>query len=443
MNSKKWLFAIGMFLALTAYNPIIGWASEYAISTDSEAVKGVQGYLNYFGYNCGTPDGVMGDKTKESIKTYQREQGLPETGEITEELLDRLIAGIPLNTFSTRYNEAVDFWNQNKQVWDEDNLAPLLEYVNFDETQETYTPNNNLTLYLNPNLKDRKMVGNINIVSDDAKGFNVDVSMAEIFTSIYAFDIEIDTPGQAIELFNDMSEGCKSNGEYTNTSSGVTYDNYSMQGFLCYKATYDSFERSSISTNYEESNTPAGNSETIIDDKQEESISASTSEYSHEHYAIDIDNEEVLDVFNINDMSKIKDITDLVHVTSDVVSEKTGVTFDTNHMYESSKDMKYYYFNSCIGEYQGKLSFAIKNEDRSISHISFDVNEDMKPISREDMLKVLCELVGKNPFETMESSEIGNTTDNWILDDCKIEMLSYDVSDERFPGVQYISFWPE
>ena len=439
MRSRKWLFVFSMAIILAICNPVIGWASENTLATDSEAIKGVQGYLNYFGYNCGTPDGVMGDKTKESIKAYQREQGLAETGEITEELLDRLIAGIPLNIFSTRYNEAVDFWNENKQVWDEYGVNPSLEHVDFNETQETYTPNNNLTLYLNPNLKDRKMVGNINIVSDSDAGFNVDVSMAEIFTSIYAFDIEIDTPGQAIELFNDMSDGCENNGSYTNPSSGVTYDNYSVKGYLCYKATYDSFENSSISTDYAEDSSQVGNSETTISDKQ----GKSTSENSHENYEINIDDEEILDVFNINDKEKISKIADLVHVTSDVVSEKTGVTFDTDHMYESSKDIKYYYFNSCIGDYQGKLSFAIKNEDRSISHISFDVNDDIKPISREDMLDILSDLIGKKPFETMESSEIGNTTDNWILDDCKIKMLSYDVSDERYPGVQYISFWPE
>lgn len=439
MRSRKWLFVFSMAFILAICNPVIGWASENTIATDPQAIEGVQGYLNYFGYNCGTPDGVMGDKTRESIKAYQREQGLAETGEITEELLDRLIAGIPLKTFSERYNEAVDFWNENKQVWDEYGVNPSLEHVDFNETQETYTPNNNLTLYVNPNLKDRKMVGNINIVSDSDTGFNVDVSMAELFVLLYAFDIEIDTPGDAPELFNDMSDGCKNNGSYTNPSSGVTYDNYSVKGYLCYKATYDSFENSSISTDYVEDSSQAGNSETTISDKQ----GKSTSENSHENYDINIDDEEILDVFNINDKQKISKIADLVHVTSDVVSEKTGITFDTDHMYESSKDIKYYHFNSCIGDYQGKLAFAIKNEDRSISHISFEVNDDIKPISRENMLDILSDLIGKNPFETMDSPEIGNTTDRWMIDDCKIEMLSYDVTDEKFPGVQYISFWPE
>ena len=44
----------------------------------------VQTALNYFGYNVGTADGVIGQKTRGQIKEYQAFLGYPATGELTE-----------------------------------------------------------------------------------------------------------------------------------------------------------------------------------------------------------------------------------------------------------------------------------------------------------------------------------------------------------------------
>lgn len=46
--------------------------------------------LAALGYDLGTPDGVIGDKTRAAIAEYQRRSGLPVTGEPTMELLRRL-----------------------------------------------------------------------------------------------------------------------------------------------------------------------------------------------------------------------------------------------------------------------------------------------------------------------------------------------------------------
>ena len=58
--------------------------------TDSETIKSVQETLNIKGYDCGTPDGIVGSGTEDAIKKYQSDNSLSVTGTITEELLTSL-----------------------------------------------------------------------------------------------------------------------------------------------------------------------------------------------------------------------------------------------------------------------------------------------------------------------------------------------------------------
>ena len=55
-----------------------------------ETVKEVQQALNDAGFDCGTPDGIAGNKTSEAIIEYQKSQGLEENGWVTDELLASL-----------------------------------------------------------------------------------------------------------------------------------------------------------------------------------------------------------------------------------------------------------------------------------------------------------------------------------------------------------------
>ena len=54
---------------------------------DKETVKAAQQALNDAGYECGTPDGVAGKKTKKAISDYQTDKGLTVTGTVTDETL--------------------------------------------------------------------------------------------------------------------------------------------------------------------------------------------------------------------------------------------------------------------------------------------------------------------------------------------------------------------
>lgn len=72
---------LAVMLALFA---VSAFAAEY---TDKETVKKVQQALNDAGYDCGTPDGAAGKKTKAAITNYQTDKGLTVTGVIDDELL--------------------------------------------------------------------------------------------------------------------------------------------------------------------------------------------------------------------------------------------------------------------------------------------------------------------------------------------------------------------
>lgn len=61
--------------------------SEY---TDQNITKKVQQALNDKGYNCGTADGIAGQKTKDAINAYESASGITVNGIITDELLQSL-----------------------------------------------------------------------------------------------------------------------------------------------------------------------------------------------------------------------------------------------------------------------------------------------------------------------------------------------------------------
>jgi peptidoglycan hydrolase-like protein with peptidoglycan-binding domain len=68
-------------------------------ATDRENVMAVQQALNARGYSAGVADGVMGNSTRNAIRTYEADAGMAITGRVTPELLDRL--GISTSTGAT------------------------------------------------------------------------------------------------------------------------------------------------------------------------------------------------------------------------------------------------------------------------------------------------------------------------------------------------------
>lgn len=60
--------------------------SKSSNSASKSVIKKVQKKLNELGYDCGTPDGIMGKKTKKALKEYQEDYDLTVDGVIGKEV---------------------------------------------------------------------------------------------------------------------------------------------------------------------------------------------------------------------------------------------------------------------------------------------------------------------------------------------------------------------
>ncbi|MFS2318599.1 peptidoglycan-binding protein [Maricaulis sp. D1M11] len=59
-------------------------------TADPEMVRRAQGFLSVLGYQPGTIDGMMGDRTRTAIRQFQADNAMPRTGRVDTVLLDRL-----------------------------------------------------------------------------------------------------------------------------------------------------------------------------------------------------------------------------------------------------------------------------------------------------------------------------------------------------------------
>lgn len=78
-------------------------ATHGATFVDAARIKAVQERLVELGYHmAGRPDGRAGPKTAGAIAAFQKENGFPVTGEITDELIEELAAAHPLEVAPDR-----------------------------------------------------------------------------------------------------------------------------------------------------------------------------------------------------------------------------------------------------------------------------------------------------------------------------------------------------
>ena len=64
--------------------------SQNAITSSTMTVAQAQSILNSLGFNVGTADGVMGKKTRDQIKAFQKSRGIPQSGKIDEQTIAEL-----------------------------------------------------------------------------------------------------------------------------------------------------------------------------------------------------------------------------------------------------------------------------------------------------------------------------------------------------------------
>ncbi|GAA2825228.1 localization factor PodJL [Aminobacter aminovorans] len=69
------------------------WQDAPAANVDMKrAVQNIQAILNRNGYEAGKPDGMMGQKTKDAIMAFQKDNALAPTGNVDEPLVEALLA---------------------------------------------------------------------------------------------------------------------------------------------------------------------------------------------------------------------------------------------------------------------------------------------------------------------------------------------------------------
>jgi localization factor PodJL len=81
--------------------PTGGWGASTGSATPEKAaapvevksaIADVQNLLNNLGYNAGVADGVLGARTRNAIRDFERDQGMATTGMVTRTLLEKLNA---------------------------------------------------------------------------------------------------------------------------------------------------------------------------------------------------------------------------------------------------------------------------------------------------------------------------------------------------------------
>ena len=68
----------------------VPWLTSEATDAGRERTRTAQTLLARLGYPVGTPDGLMGEKTRTAITEFERASGLPETGAVSSALITRL-----------------------------------------------------------------------------------------------------------------------------------------------------------------------------------------------------------------------------------------------------------------------------------------------------------------------------------------------------------------
>lgn len=240
----KDLYQIIFFIDNENIVQVVYFLNEIYYTASKEDVSYVQTILNSIGYNCGTPDGIVGSNTKKAILQYQKDNGLFASGEVDDELLKSLgkmnieteedSYGISLSQFVQRYNEAIDYYNAIAERDGYNKAGHITEDTlkAFDD----YAPSGNMKITVNPNTTNKNPVGIINVWAEDNTTIDANVSTGEIMATLYAFDTSMSEGSEALELWKKLNETPEVQ------QNGITYNNYSFGGMIALKAQYDGFE---------------------------------------------------------------------------------------------------------------------------------------------------------------------------------------------------------
>lgn len=141
--------------------------------------------------------------------------------------------GVDLETFITRYNAGVDYYNA---IADRDGYNKTA-YISADNLGgEDFSPSGNMKITVNPNTTNKSPIGIINVWADNRNNLDANISTGEVMAMLYAFDTQMKDCAEALDLWGQLNENAKV------TKDGITFDNYSVDDMVAIKAQYDGFE---------------------------------------------------------------------------------------------------------------------------------------------------------------------------------------------------------
>jgi localization factor PodJL len=73
-----------------ANEPVAPAQGTAGASTSKALIARAQALLNKLGYDVGPPDGSLGARTRDAIKSFERRNGVAETGDVTVPLIAKL-----------------------------------------------------------------------------------------------------------------------------------------------------------------------------------------------------------------------------------------------------------------------------------------------------------------------------------------------------------------
>ncbi len=215
-----------------------------------DTVKRVQSILNERGYDCGTPDGIVGSHTAEAVANYQTDNGLEPSGDINEELLGSLgisneqdtsgVPGIPVEVFLSRYNSAISTYNQ---IAERDGYTKALTIPSLATDTEDVVLDDTAKAKLTVNGGKANSIGMICSFNFsypfEPSTFDSPLLTGEIISCMYAFDESLSDYTAAGNLYSKLMESnnvSEYNDEEIYIDNGeIHYSNIqSLTGFYVY-----------------------------------------------------------------------------------------------------------------------------------------------------------------------------------------------------------------
>ena len=195
-------FVIFLFAMVFSFSEIV-FADEI---TDRQSIKIVQAALNVEGYDCGSPDGIPGKKTKAAVEKYQKKNNLEVNGKITDDLTISLglsaemLKGVVPSEFVERYNEAVDYCNKNSKQTGDPSIKHIKEKI-FKESTATLDDSTSMAFLLD----ERKIAIRGIILSRQDNSYDIPM-VYELISSAYAMDDSFNDFTTVIDFVGDFVE---------------------------------------------------------------------------------------------------------------------------------------------------------------------------------------------------------------------------------------------